>query len=89
MRTEIIIDYDAGESTVATELFCALIDRVVNLKLSSDGFPTENVYVLRVDPDGDVVVCELDEQGAPIENVTDAIPQDCIERVMIATGNYA
>lgn len=89
MRTEFVIDYDPGMSGVANELFCVMIDRVVDLKITDNtGYPSEHVYVVRVDGDGDLVVCET-EGGLPLENATWAIPQALIERVMIVTGNYA
>jgi hypothetical protein len=90
MRTEFIVEHDS-ESGVLSEMYEALIERVVDLELR-DGramYPTEGVYVIRVDNDGDVVICERDDAGVPMEHATFAIPQDEIYRVRIALGSFA
>lgn len=89
MRTEFQIDYDSGESGLANGIFQSLVGMVVSLKLRADsGYPTQ-VYIMRVDDDGDVVVCELDDNHMPIENANWAIPQEEIFRVRVGTGSFA
>lgn len=90
MRTEFHIEHDPGESGLATDMFQSLVGMVIDIELrgSNPGYP-EHVYVLRIDPDGDVVVCELDDKGLPVENVTTAVPQAEIYRVRVATGSFS
>jgi hypothetical protein len=91
VRTEIIIDHDPGESSTVADLYGVLVGRVVDLDLdlTGSGYPAKDVYVVRVDEDGDLVVCERDAWGEPIENATWAIPQDAILRVRVAVGSFA
>lgn len=89
MRTEFIIDHDAGESSTVRDLYGALVGRIVDLEIPDNtGYPAEDVYVVRVDSDGDVVVCESDGRG-PIETGTWAIPQEVIRRVRVSLGSFA
>lgn len=76
-------------SPTLSEMYGALVDRVVDFTLTNDGYPHENVYVLRVDGDGDVVVCELGDDGVPLTNSTWAIPQDVIRHVVVKLGDAA
>lgn len=91
MRTEFLLDHDPDGSQTVTNMYEACIDRVVDIELrgANTGFPTKDVYVLRVDEDGDVVVCEPDDQGMPQQHSTFAIPQSAIYRVRIFLGNLA
>jgi hypothetical protein len=82
------VDFVDASPTV-TGMYGALVDRVVDFKLTNDGYPHENVYVLRVDGDGDVVVCELGDDGVPVTNSTWAIPQDVIRHVVVKLGDAA
>ena len=90
MRTEFLIDHDEGESNLIDEIFQSVIGMVVDIELRSNiiGYPSANVYVLRIDSDGDVVVCDIDDQGMPQENITTAIPQAEIFRVLVRTGSF-
>lgn len=90
MRTEIIIDHDAGNSATVTEMYEACIGLVVSFEIRDNtGYPDKNVCVLRIDEDGDVVVCELDDKGEPREGETWAIPQEAIYRVHIGLGSFS
>jgi hypothetical protein len=80
-------------SRVVSEALGALVDLTVDLHLTRDGrsggYPTVDVHVLRVDGDGDLVICETDANGTPITNSTWAVPQELIERVVVPLGDNA
>lgn len=90
MKTEFIIEHDTEGSGTLTEMYGALTGRIVDIELrgTNPGYP-EHVAVLRIDPDGDVVVCELDDKGSPQMHSTFAVPQAEIFRVSIATGSFS
>jgi hypothetical protein len=88
MQTVFTVEYSDSSATV-TAMFDALTERVVRLTVTNDGYPSDDVYVLRVDDDGDVIVCELDDQGAPLTNSTWAIPQPAITGVTVKLGDFA
>lgn len=83
------IRFVASESSsVISEALRALIGFTVDLDVSNDGYPSENVHVLRVDADGDLVICETD-RGIPIEAATWAVPQSVIRSVKVPLGDMA
>jgi 3-isopropylmalate dehydratase small subunit len=87
MKTTFEVEYGEASPTVG-DVYSALTGLVVDLDVDNDGYPSENVYILRVDDDGDVVVCETGV-GVPQEHATWAIPQACIQRVIVKLGEYA
>lgn len=75
-------------SAAVSEILGAFIGLTVDLK-AEGGYPTRNVHVMRVDSDGDLVICETDDDGVPITNSTWAVPQTAITRVATTTGDDA
>jgi hypothetical protein len=78
-----------GPSAAMTGILEALIGYVIELEAPGYYSAASDVYVDRVDPDGDVVVRELDARGVPEPNVWTAIPQEAIESIRVATGEDA
>lgn len=79
----------SGSSSAISEALGALIGFTVDLDVKNDGYPSKNVHVLRVDGDGDLVICETDDRGIPIDNSTWAVPQFEIRRVTVPLGDKA
>lgn len=75
-------------SPTVSEALGALIGRTVDMEADA-GYPTVDVHVLRVDGDGDLVVCETDDMGAPIINSTWAVPQASIRAIRVPLGDCA
>lgn len=71
-----------GASPTVSEAMAALVGRTVDLECT-EGYPSGKVYALRVDDDGDLVVCELDAGGRPLSHSTWAIPQGDIRRITV------
>lgn len=81
---------DLRPSALVTDIFDALRGLTVDLRLDSAGYPSEDVCVLRVDRrDGDVVVCETDPMGRPLDNAPTAIPQAAIRGLRVHLGDDA
>lgn len=72
---------DAGDA--AARGISAFAEFVVDLELTNQGYPHKRVLIVRVDEDGDVVVCETDDDGVPIRNSTWAIPLEVIKKVTV------
>jgi len=91
MLTHFQIDGDDPVGALSQRMFQALIGYVVDIEFRAPadytGYPCEHVYVVRVDDDGDVVVCEMNDDGTPAEHSTVAIPQNIIYRTFISVGN--
>lgn len=91
LSIDFVTDLDPGNNsgTVSGALE-SLLDLTVDLDLTrpGGGYPSENVYVLRVDSDGDLVVCEIVD-GEPRPNSTWAIPQTEIKRIRVPLGAAA
>lgn len=63
----------------------SLAGYTVDITLSPEGdtgYPTQSVSIVRIDEDGDVVVCETDD-GEPISNATWAIPSNYVQKVTV------
>jgi hypothetical protein len=76
--------------TPVSEALGSLIGLMVDLDIpDNSGYPDANVYVVRVDEDGDLVVSETDERGAPIEGMTWAVPQAVIRNIYVPLGEQA
>lgn len=92
MKEDIRLDirFTASEpSSAISEALGALIGLTVDLDVGNDGYPSKNVHVLRVDGDGDLVICETDDHGIPIDNSTWAVPQFEIRSVRVPLGDEA
>jgi hypothetical protein len=73
---------DAIDSAIA--LAHALIDYTVDLDIpNNSGYPARSVRIVRIDPDGDVVVRET-EDGDPVPHGgTWAVPINLIRRITV------
>lgn len=78
-----------SSSAAISEALGALVGFTVDLEVTGSGIPSENVHVLRVDGDGDLVICETDDHGVPIDNSTWAVPQFEIRSVTVPLGDMA
>jgi hypothetical protein len=85
------IEFASGAWEAAARGIAAYAEFIVDLDLTNDGYPHAQVMILRVEDDGDVVVCETEGDDSapiatprtPIRNSTWAIPLEVIKKVTV------